>query len=270
MTAYNRQKHIGAAIESVLSSTYRNFELIIVDDRSTDNTVAIAREYADKDSRIKLYINEKNLGDYPNRNKAASYASGEYLKYLDSDDYIYPWGLQMLVTLMEQFPESEWGLCSLLQDVKKPFPIELTPREAYEYHYMGPGLFHKAPLSSIIRKKIFDEAGGFAPGRMVGDSEMWHKLALKYKVLLMPDGIVWYREHETQEVKSQLQYLAEYDHVMVRYLKDPECPLDQKTIFLILRKMKKQSNWNLGKAIIRLNPALVKLQWKRRNVYNNL
>jgi glycosyltransferase involved in cell wall biosynthesis len=83
MTSYNRQDYIAEAIESVLNSKYQNFELIIVDDGSKDQTVKIAQEFAEKDKRIRLYINEKNLGDYGNRNKAASYATGKYIKYLD-------------------------------------------------------------------------------------------------------------------------------------------------------------------------------------------
>ena len=72
ITSYNREKYIGDAIQSVLDSTYKNFELIIVDDMSTDNSVGIAKSFEKKDNRIKVYINEANLGDYPNRNKAAS------------------------------------------------------------------------------------------------------------------------------------------------------------------------------------------------------
>ena len=86
MTSYNREKYIHEAIESVLASTYKNFELIIVDDGSTDSTLQIAYAYAKKNERIRVYNNEKNLGDYPNRNKAASYASGEYMMFVDSDE----------------------------------------------------------------------------------------------------------------------------------------------------------------------------------------
>ena len=82
MTAYNREKYIAEAIKSVLSSTFINFELIIVDDASVDNTVAIAQTYAANDNRLKVYINEKNIGDYPNRNKAAGYATGTFITYV--------------------------------------------------------------------------------------------------------------------------------------------------------------------------------------------
>jgi len=78
-TVYNREKYLAACIESVLASSYQNWELIIVDDVSTDTSVAIAKSYEKKDARIKVYVNAQNLGDYPNRNKAASYAKGKML-----------------------------------------------------------------------------------------------------------------------------------------------------------------------------------------------
>src|SRR4051794_35303156 len=92
MTAYNRQDYIAQAIDSVLSSSLSDFELIIMDDVSTDNTLNIARSFAEKDTRVRVYTNEQNVGDYPNRNKAATLARGRYLKYLDSDDYFLPDG----------------------------------------------------------------------------------------------------------------------------------------------------------------------------------
>ncbi len=89
MTAYNRERYISEAIESVLQCTYENWELIIVDDCSSDNTVPIAQSFSEKDQRIKLFINEKNLGDYPNRNRASDYANGKYLVNADSDDSMF-------------------------------------------------------------------------------------------------------------------------------------------------------------------------------------
>src|ERR1700710_1673857 len=97
LTAWNREKYVGEAIERVLATTFTDFELIIVDDASTDGTVDIIRQYAEKDKRIRFYVNEKNIGDYPNRNKVASYATGKYLKYTDSDDVLYAHALQVLV-----------------------------------------------------------------------------------------------------------------------------------------------------------------------------
>lgn len=241
MTSYNREKYIDAAIGSVLASTYPAFELIIVDDGSKDRTVEIARSYAARDGRVKVYVNEKNLGDYPNRNKAASYAAGKYLKYVDADDYIYPWGLASLVNMMEQFPEAGWGLCSLLQVKERPYPFQLSPKEAYEHHYFGPGLFHKAPLSAILVRSAFEKLGGFSGMRMVGDSEMWHRMAMHYPVVLMPDGMVWYREHDSQEANSIRQFVLTYEEVVYNALSHPECPLSRDQVRQIVSKRKNQS-----------------------------
>src|SRR6187200_3447154 len=110
MTSFNREKYIAEAIQSVLDSEYRNFELIIVDDASKDKTIEIARSFERTDNRIKVSQNSKNLGDYPNRNKAASLASGKYLKYVDSDDKINKNCLSVMVAGMEKFPEAALGL----------------------------------------------------------------------------------------------------------------------------------------------------------------
>ena len=69
MTAYNREKYIGEAIESVLQSTYKNFELIIVDDCSVDDTLKIASSFLKNDQRIQVFKNNSNLGQFRNRNK---------------------------------------------------------------------------------------------------------------------------------------------------------------------------------------------------------
>lgn len=240
MTAYNREKYIAYAIDSVLASSYTQLELIIVDDGSKDQTVAICRSYAAKDARVKIYINEKNLGDYPNRNKAASYATGKYLKYLDADDYIYSWGLEQMVAMMEAFPEAGWGLCSLPQIIEQPFPVLLQPAEAYKQAHLKTGLFHKAPISSIIRKEIFDAVNGFSNLRMVGDFEMWHRLALYYPVLMMPDGFVWYREHSEQEYADRDRYVVTYEKILVSYVKHADNPLstEDKRKIIKLRKRK--------------------------------
>ncbi len=237
ITAYNRAEYISFAIESVLASTYSNFELIIVDDASTDETVNIAKQHAAKDDRIKLYVNEKNLGDYPNRNKGASYATGKYLKYVDSDDYIYPNGLEIMVDSMEQFPEAGFGLCSLKPDPAKPFPFMLQPLQAYEYHFFGPGLFHRGPLTAIFLKNGFEAAGGFKSVRMVSDTDMWHRMGLKFPVVLMPEGIVWQRIHEKQELSDSKNFMVEDAKIKWQYLLDPECPLTKEQLKRI-RKMR--------------------------------
>jgi glycosyltransferase involved in cell wall biosynthesis len=211
MTCYNREKYIADAIQSVLSSSYQNFELIIVDDRSKDDTLAIARSYAEKDSRIRVYQNENNLGDYPNRNKAASYAKGKYIKYVDSDDLLYPFGLEIMIYWMEKHPDCGFGLEIFSSYDEKPFPFELSGEQAYRMHYFSGNLpiFSVAPGSSIIKKECFDAVGGFPEKRNIGDYEMWHILTRRFKVLVMRDVIYWSRIHEGQQLEIRRSDLIE-------------------------------------------------------------
>lgn len=86
MPAYNSEKYIAKAIESVLSQTYENIELLIVDDCSTDRTKDIIHSYAKLDSRIRLISNEHNIGCAESRNRAIGDSKGDYIAFLDSDD----------------------------------------------------------------------------------------------------------------------------------------------------------------------------------------
>lgn len=86
MPAYNCEKYIEEAINSVLFQTYSNLELIVIDDGSKDNTVKIIERLIKKDSRVKFYKNEKNLGVSATRNKGISLANGDWIAFLDSDD----------------------------------------------------------------------------------------------------------------------------------------------------------------------------------------
>lgn len=226
MTAYNRGRYIAEAIESVLNSSFADFELIIVDDGSSDATVDIARRYL-SDVRVQLHINEHNLGDYPNRNKAAEYARGTYVKYVDSDDIIYPHGLAVMVDSMERFPDAGLGLSSLKADLF-PYPLRLTPEEAYSQHFLGDGLFANAPLSAIIRRQAFWEVGGFSGLRYAGDNEMWLKIAMRNPVVKMVPGLTWWRSHGDQEVvkgNESLTYPKLVYELGMKVLNDIDCPL---------------------------------------------
>jgi hypothetical protein len=149
---------------------------------------------------------------------------------VDSDDYIYPDGLEIMVKSMEQFPSAGFGLCSLKPDPERPFPFMLGPKESYEYHFFGPGLFHKGPLTAIFLRSAFNKVDGFKEGRMISDLDMWHRMALHFPVVLMPDGIVWQRKHPEQELNDANQYIIEGAKIKWKYLLNPACPLVKQQI----------------------------------------
>ncbi|MBS1774569.1 MAG: glycosyltransferase family 2 protein [Bacteroidetes bacterium] len=242
MTAYNRQEFIKEAIESVLRSWYLDFELIIVDDCSNDNTYAIAKSYEQIDSRVRVYQNDKNLGDYPNRNRAASYATGKYIKYLDSDDIMYPHCLQVMVAGMEQFPEAGYAL-SAKGDPNCPYPVLLSSKEAYLEHFYTYGHFDRAPGSVIIRKNAFDKVGGFSGERMIGDTDLWFKMSMYFPTLKVFSELYWARTHSNQEQQSsyaQQQYRSLREAVVEKYFNDVNCPLTTEEKRQINKMLKKR------------------------------
>lgn len=257
MTAYNRERYIREAIESVLSSTYANFELIIVDDGSSDNTLDIANDYGKKDNRIRVYANERNLGDYPNRNKAASYARGKYLKYVDSDDMIVPETIEIMVDGMERHPEAAIGLASRERfDVKTDY-VMLHPLETYRDHFYRTGLLSVSPTFSIIRTDVFVKEHGFWELRNVSDNEFWLRIAGKSPILKFSEGLIVWREHDQQEFRLAPEaYLENNFKILSDKLRDPRCPLTRKEATLILEKEKRSISRELIKHMLKsLNPV---------------
>jgi len=249
MTAYNREKYIAEAIESVLASTFEDFELVIVDDCSQDHTVEIARRYT-ADSRVQVHANEKNLGDYPNRNRAASFACGKYLKYLDSDDVIYPHGLEVMVSSMERFPDAVFGLMRPQRD-DRPDPAQISPKEAYVQHFLKDGFLDAGPSGTIIQTSAFRKLGGFSGRRFVGDAELWLRLAARWPVVRFVEGLVWWRRHEQQEIRlgySSSGYLEWNYRIAVGSLTQPECPLNAEEKGRVFRSLKRAQ----ARALLRL------------------
>lgn len=106
MPAFNCEDFIGTTLDSVINQSYKNWEVIIVDDCSTDNTVDVVQEYIKKDNRIKYHKLEKNSGAAVARNKAVDLASGKYMAFLDSDDVWFPEKLTKQIGFME---ENDYG-----------------------------------------------------------------------------------------------------------------------------------------------------------------
>lgn len=87
ITSYNRENLIGRAIQSCMAQTYKDIEILVVDDCSTDNSIEVIKDLQKQDSRIKLFINDENLGAGLSRRRGTKEAKGEYTAFLDSDDY---------------------------------------------------------------------------------------------------------------------------------------------------------------------------------------
>ena len=253
-TVYNRDKYFAACIDSVLASTYQDWELIIVDDVSIDGSVAIARAYEQKDARIKVYVNEKNLGDYPNRNKAASYAKGKYIKYLDADNIIYPHGLEVMAHTMEQFPEAALGISQKVVEDVKPYPFIMQPKETFTREFLQRGVLGLGPTGTIIRRDVFEKLGGFTGTRYIGDTEMWYKIALTYPVVKMQDELIFWRQHDDQEItkgQDSFFYLENAFKLKLNTLQKKELPLGAPERQMALKKLTHRFSRNIARLILK-------------------
>jgi glycosyltransferase involved in cell wall biosynthesis len=195
---YNSSAYIRDAIESILSSSYTNFELIIGDDASTDNTWSIIQEY--KDPRIVAYRNEQNLKEYPNRNKAISLAKGEYLIFIDGDDMIYPHGLEYIITMMRIYPTCGMLLMYPYLDWVF-FPVIISPRDFYLSNFFSKGFNDIAFANTLFNTKILKENDLLPLKYKAGDTYIRLKIAAQYQTLIVQDQLTWWRETPGQASK---------------------------------------------------------------------
>ena len=227
LTAYNREEYITASIESVLAQSCGDFELIVTDDRSSDGTLSIAREYERRDSRVRVHANERNLGDYGNRNHAASLARGEFLKFHDSDDIMYPHCLEVMVGYLSATPSAAFALSAHRAWAGAPCPIVSTPYLSYQREFLGFGMFNQGPANALFRTGTFNHLGGFVDLGPHSDLAFWLRVCRSVNVLLIPADLYWYRVHEGQHLRT-LQAAFDQARAAGFYweaLNHPECPL---------------------------------------------
>lgn len=131
---YNSEKFIAETIESVLTQTYKNWEMLIVNDCSKDNGASIVEEYSKKDKRVKLFNNEKNMGVSFTRNRAIDLSNGKYIAFLDSDDLWYKEKLEKQIRMMEenQYVLSYTGYNKINKDGTKRGIISIPKKLNYK------------------------------------------------------------------------------------------------------------------------------------------
>ena len=164
MAAWNAEGHIRRAIESILAQNYEPFELVVVDDGSTDTTAAIVNEY--KDSRIR-YIYQEHNNYAAARNRAIREARGQYLLVVDSDDSIAPGYIEAMVAHAEQHPDADYyfpaGL-TLVDECRQPTGVVWRYDDITDGHALTPVLFSlgKSVIpepGSLVRRSLYERVG---------------------------------------------------------------------------------------------------------------
>lgn len=184
---YNKEQFIQRAVESVLSQNYTDFELIVVNDGSTDKSLEKLKDITD--SRIKI-INQENAGVGAARNKGIESASYDWIALLDADDMWAVNHLKELRKIIEAYPLS--GMVSSqvsLQDTNTKLKasdvsINSNIREIDYFKQASINLSIVHSSSVCINKKVFKEIGGFTSNKMGEDLEYWARIALNYPVAI--------------------------------------------------------------------------------------
>lgn len=186
---YNMEKFLGETIESVLASSYHAFEIVLMDDGSSDSSLDIAKSYAEKDNRIKVFT-QQNSGVCKARNNAINLASGDLIFPLDSDDKISPDFLREAVTVILSDPEIKvvYSQAEFFGDKNgkwnlKPFSLRLLARR------------NMIPVSGLYWKKDWGKVGGYCEEiRATEDWDFWISILKNGgKVVKLPSVGLYYR-----------------------------------------------------------------------------
>jgi glycosyltransferase involved in cell wall biosynthesis len=196
---YNREKYLGIAVDSILSQTFPDFELLVIDDGSNDGSIAVVRSYGDP--RIRLVCNDTNLGVSPTRNKGIQLARGEYLAFLDSDDWACPERLAKQTAFLDSHPDyaavgswiewmSEAGYPSG-RIKRKP----TSPEEIAAWRLFQQGIENSASMARTVVLRAYRHREEFDVSE---DFDLWSRIAANHKLATLPEVLVRRRMHANQ------------------------------------------------------------------------
>ena len=211
LTTYNGEKYIAETLQSVLNQTYTNLEIIIVDDASTDKAVEIIKSF--NDDRIKLYINETNLGIGYNTNRALSLATGEFIMMQDHDDISSPSRAELQLKCLIDHPESN-GI-SLRVTRFKDTPPSAIYNKLDSYHidktvaeFRALGLYtYPGHQTLFYKKSLLDNLDSYYSDKFTVDGDIYFMNKLTQagaKWILLGDSLLAYRIHSTMTTKKYL------------------------------------------------------------------
>jgi glycosyltransferase involved in cell wall biosynthesis len=202
---YNRENYLPQAISSVLVQTYKNIELIVVDDGSTDNTPEIAEKYT-TDQRF-TYIRQENQGISPARNTGIKNARGKYLMFLDDDDLYFPFAVEKLLNFIKRQPENVRLVYSEIIRFEGPAKIYkkgkfLPARPDLLLEFLT-GCKIATPGQVIIEANAVREAGMFDSSfKNANDYELWTKIIYDHDIAKIETACCSYRLHESQVTRK--------------------------------------------------------------------
>lgn len=198
MAVYNSEKYVAQAVESILNQTLSEFELLVIDDGSTDRSRLILEEYTAEDPRIRL-ISRENRGIPRTRNELLAQASAELIAVMDSDDVAMPERLARQVDFLQQHPQVVClGSAYALIDAKgrwlTQLPLPLTDAEIQQKALAGHASIFQP--CAMMRRAVVQQVGGYDETMtQAEDLDLWLRLGEVGELANLPDVLVQYRLH---------------------------------------------------------------------------
>ena len=207
---YNYERYLGEAIESVLSQTYQDLEVIVVDDGSTDRSGDVAKSFAGRGVR---YCQEVHAGIGPARNKGVELAQGEFIAFLDADDR---WPLEKIERQLRAFendPALEMVFGQAVQLHNGPEWEAGVKLKTLPVAGMVPGI---VPGTMLIKRDAFLRVGKFPGGLKVGEfiDSYARAVELQVRSLVLPDLFLWRRIHDSNQGVRERQSVSDYARVL--------------------------------------------------------
>jgi glycosyltransferase involved in cell wall biosynthesis len=235
---YNQEKYIAATLESVVKQTYENWEILAVDDCSTDGSWEILRRYAAKDRRIKIFRNVTNVGLIPNWKFLIDRAQGEYLAFLEGDDVFLPENLLAKLAVFEKHPElgmvycnfrtiDESGMVRIKNFYKKLGTPVYKNRKIEPAEYLYSNITPLSTYSQImIRRNVLAVSGyprSFAPAEKIflpSDWDFNFLVATRNKVYFIDRVLMEYRRHAGNNSADMVKVSAQLRMILDSYEKE--------------------------------------------------
>ncbi|MCA9883402.1 MAG: glycosyltransferase [Anaerolineae bacterium] len=212
--AYNAETYLAETLDSILAQTYQQFEIIVVDDGSTDNTVKIVKEYANKDSRVTLIQNDHGRQSKA-RNTAIAASKYEWIAPVDSDDILLPNRFQCQLEEAAKHPEVvAWASFAerVTADGHPYRRLESPPTTMEKYREMQANhdLIFIPNSTCLIKKSVIEKIGGYdARFDGVEDLELLDRVAAEGPVLVIPEVLLHYRMYDDSSTAAYDKYVAQ-------------------------------------------------------------
>lgn len=244
MPVYNCALYLAEAIESILNQTFTDFELIVLDDGSTDDSAKIAKNYSD--SRIIYHCNEKNLGLANNLNVGLRMAKGKYIARMDGDDVSLPDRFRTQVDFLEQNKEIDLCSCGLMMfgTEDQVWIRETNPEQVKITMMFYSPILH---ATSVWRKESFEKNNlrynqDAFPAE---DYDLWSRAVFKCRLVNIQEVLYLYRIHGIQVTKTDDRVTQRDLQIQVNYLKKALPSLSEQNIELFLHKFVRRAEINL-------------------------